>query len=62
MSKIKTDVLMIVFHTVDPRPPEIFYMNNSEDVIKYSKRLVEITKARCKFAIYTIGACIGDYS
>lgn len=52
---------LIVFYTVEPKPPEVFWDNEKEMQMLF-ERIVELTKHKAKFAIYSVGTCVGDFS
>lgn len=52
---------IIVFYTVEVKPPEL-YWNNNDDMPKLFARIVELTKHKAKFCVYEVGNCAGDFS
>ena len=50
---------LIVYYTVEPRPPKTFLENEMEALIHEVR---DLTKQRAKFVVYEIGKCLGDFS
>lgn len=52
---------LIIFHTVDPKPPETYYSSHEGMTLLFA-RIVELTKNRAKFCVFEVGECVGDFS
>jgi hypothetical protein len=48
---------LIIYYTQVPRTPDVI---DNEAFLLY--RIVALTKARAKFAVFLVGECIGDFS
>ena len=54
--------VILIFYTKEPKPIEMYYLNNTEQLEKYNYRVAELLKHRALFAIYQVGECVGDFS
>jgi hypothetical protein len=54
--------VIIVFYTKEPKPPEIYYTGNVQEMEKFTTRIAELTNHKAKFAVYQVGECVGDFS
>lgn len=54
--------VIIIFYTKEPKPIELYYLESTQALEEYNKRIVELTKHKALFAVYKIGDCVGDFS